>query len=331
MAEKMAEKMAEEMAEEKETVEKAENNEPSFMEMLDDATDAHVKETESRSESNEPDKKKNTVPDKDKSGEEVVQEDLDNKDGGEKEEDGGDGEPAVDEALLERAVRAGMGLADARAVVNQNSLENIIGRLEEAGKKIAESGDKKSATGEEKSDEDLLKEIPDLDPEEYSEEVVGAFKGLKAMVAKQQKFIASLKQDLDSRGTWVDERIAELGKDFNEVFGRGNYTDLREGKQKTARDKLLRHVEFAELDTKESGESLTHAEIFKLALKSGFGETLNQIKGKVTTKAAAERAKKVINQPRSTTGRLASGNDYGNKEDREADATKAVAAMMESD
>jgi hypothetical protein len=238
-----------------------------------------------------------------------------------------DGEGAPDEALIERAVRAGLSLADAMAVREGETLERIVGRLESAGAD-------KSADGKSEKppvDEDPLKDVPDLDPKDYGDEIVKTVNGLKSIVREQFKAISGLKAELaksvDSRqGTWVDGEIAKLGKDYVDVFGEGNLAEMPAGKQRVAREKLMRHLEFVQSDAKAEGRSISKAEAFTLALNNAFGEKIKAVKGAAAAEAAAKRSQKALNAPRDTTGRFATdpGAQFGTEGDRAGDAVREL-------
>jgi hypothetical protein len=240
---------------------------------------------------------------------------------------GDDGEGAPDEALIERAVRAGLSLADAMAVREGEALERIVGRLEAApaAKAAADKSEKPPV------EEDPLKDVPDLDPKDYGDEIVKTVNGLKAIVREQFKAISGLKSEMakgvDSRqGTWVDGEVTKLGKDYVDVFGEGNLAELPAGKQRMAREKLSRHLEFVQADAKAEGRNVSKAEAFTAALNNAFGEKIKTVKGAATAKAAAERSKKSLNAPRDTTGRFATdpGDRFGTEGDRAADAVKEL-------
>ena len=300
--------------------------ETDFMDELDAAADAHIEEVSERN----PDADDKSGSD-DKSDQDAGQEqDLEGKDEeGEQDEEGGDEDPAPDDALVERAVRAGISLADAKAVPTAAALERIVGRVETSASESKASKDDVDSKDEEKEEEDLLAKIPDLDPEEYPDELVAGFKGLKDLVVSQQKTIKDLQKGASAQGSWADAQIAALGKSFEGTFGTGNHADLPAGSQRDARDKLQRHIDFAMDDAKAGGKPIAKSDALKQALQNGFGDVIKKTKGQTAKAAAAARADKATNPPRRSDGTFASEKeDYGSESDREDDAVKEVAAMI---
>jgi len=259
-------------------------------------------------------------------------------DAGDDAEPSTDGEDTpVDDALLERAVKAGLALADAKAFGGDpDALERLVTRLESsppaAGKTDGKDDDK-----QESEEKDLLAEVPDLNPDQYDEDVVKAFAAVKAAMKQQQEFIGKLRKqvadaDADSRNTWIDDEVGKLGKDFKDVFGDGAASGLPAGKQKAARDKLQRSIEFVQAEAKADGKSLPRSEAFKRALAIGFDDKIKALKGATAKEAAARRSATAINHPRTTSGKFSRDSEEapGNIRERMKDAEAAVAELMES-
>lgn len=257
--------------------------------------------------------------------------------------DDGDEDPVVDEALLERAVRAGMTIAEANSVSDPGVLASIVGRMESVtsvGTKASEEGN--GAPEEEVFNvEEILNEIPDLDPEEFPEEMVSTVKGLKDLVGKialhQQGTIDQLRQEITasaaaSAETWADSQYAKLGSDYESTFGKGTYADLPDGPQRAARDRLSRHAQFVQDDAKLDGKEITKADAFEKALELGFSDVVKKMKGKKTKSDASRRAAQTVNRPRRSDGQFASEKeDLSTEEGRENSALAAVAALMQGD
>jgi len=312
---------------EKTPAEKPAGEEPSFMDDLNKVLDQKIE-----SESKTPDEK---FAEAAKQGSPA---DGKAKDGGKAEgaeaepaekDEPGDGEvPPVDDALLERAVVAGMTLADAKAFPSVEALERVVARLESV--KPA-AGEEKKPEEKKPEEEDPLEGIPDLNPEDVQEDIAKGFNALKGIVREQFKTIAGLRTELSKsvearQGTWLDLEIAKLGKDFVDVFGEGNTVELPAGKQKAARDKLQRAVAFAESEAKAEGRPIPRTEALKQALAISFGDKVKTVKDSAVQEAAAQRSRRALNRPRDTTGRFAIDPDaqFGRQEDRAADAVKEL-------
>jgi hypothetical protein len=242
-----------------------------------------------------------------------------------------DGEqaPALDDAMLERAVKVGLSLADAKAVGDPAVLERLIGRLEKTSEPEKKDEEKKEP------EEDLVAKIPDLSPDEYDKGLVDAFKALKGVAQKLQESNKQLRQEVSrgvaSRGTWVDNEVAKLGKDYAELFGEGNLAELPAGKQKAAREKLERSISFVQSEAKAEGKSVSRGDAFKQALALGFSDKVQSTKGAAAKEAAAKRSQQAMNRPRASSGQFARDTDNvpGSPAERVAEAVDAVKALME--
>ena len=247
----------------------------------------------------------------------------------EEPEDDGDSVPVIEDALLERAIKAGMSLADAKAVSNSAALENIISRME--GNESQDDGG--VAGAEDKADdEDLLSKIPDLDPDEYPEEVVETFKMMKSVLKEQQEKISSLTGSQQSDEgqqfiAWFDSEINGLGDDFTEVFGNVDSGSISET-QVEARKKVARHMDLVVQDLRADGKQIpSDRDILRMAVDSAFPERVIEKKGKAIANAARNRARKAMRQPRDDNGKFVS--DDFDIDDPVAAATAAVRKLME--
>jgi len=260
--------------------------------------------------------------------------DDDPEDDADDEDEDGEETPVADDALIERAVRAGISLADAK-VTPVESLGRIVGQMEAAGKKSGE--DDSSEVAEE---EDPFDKLPDLDPEEYSEEVVSTFAFMKEQLKSQRDEIKAMQgskqesseaADVEAGNAfigWFDGEVAGLGAEYEDVLGKGGMKSLSDEGQALARNKIARHMDLVAEDFKSEGKQApSRDEAFKLAVKSAFPDKANEITGKETAKKAAARSNRVINQPRSSTGQFTKGEAL-TEEERADDAVAAVAAMM---
>lgn len=267
------------------------------------------------------------------------------------QDDSGEKPPAIEDALLERAVKAGMTLADAKAIADADALGRIVSRLEAAAAqsqedepgKSGESG--KDGESQKEQEEDPLKEVLEkieLDPEEYDEGLVGMVDMLKQALISQQEAlngqrdrIDQLKQQIadgvDRGNSLVDGEIAKLGKDWEEVFGTGRTADLPAGAHKAARAKLERHMQFAKEEAKAEGREVTEADAFAQALKTGFGDKQTAMKGKKAKEEAERRSSKTINRPRGLNGQFARDGappDRLTQYERDAASVEAIAPFF---
>jgi len=122
-----------------------------------------------------------------------------------------DSDATLPDQLLSRAVLAGLPLAEAREYPNADLLGKTVDRLEATGEKQDDSSDDTSATEADESVAATLDAIPDLDPEVYRDEIVDGFKAMKAVIARQEETIASLRGDQAVQGQgWFGEQVSGL-------------------------------------------------------------------------------------------------------------------------
>lgn len=233
----------------------------------------------------------------------------DEEDGtGDESDDGSEEPPAVDDALVERAVRAGLTMEDARKSP-ASVLEAFIKRAESD----AESGKPDDGSNDGEEEKDPLEGIPELDSDEYDKELVNTFSSLRDIVRKQHEELTSLRksgtpEDSESVESaefigWLNAQVSALGEDYHDLFGKGPYSKLEDEKARAARDVLIRHMDVAEEDAKALGRNVPEREeLFKAALSSAFGDKLKEIKGKELAKKAASR--RTVNQPRDAKGKF---------------------------
>ncbi len=290
-----------------------------IMEGLNEAIEEHIEEKESN-ESPEP--LPGETPEEVTEEPEVKEPEVEVKEAGEEL-------PGHDEVLLERAVRAGLSLSDAKSMPDSTALSNVISRLE-APKET-------KVPVETKAPVDPLSELADLDPEEYPEEVVEYLKGIKGVVSEQQKTIQGLTQQQQQAKrsakanqfvNWFDAQVEGLGGDYKDTFGEGRRENLNDSTQVKARDRIVYFMDVVHNDAKREGRQIPNdGEIFNLAVDMAFPDKANKIKGQKVAESSIKRSRQVLNRPRDTNGQFAS--ESYNEDARTDDAIAAVAAMMQ--
>lgn len=133
-----------------------------------------------------------------KGGDEPPPKPDDNTEGQEQEQKGeedgkktGDG---ISDDILERAVKAGMSIADAKSFASAPALERFCSLLESRSQADGKPGEGGKQADEKGSDDhDPSSDIPDLDPEKYDENIVAGFKAMKEIIGKQFQTIRDLK------------------------------------------------------------------------------------------------------------------------------------------
>jgi len=194
----------------------------------------------------------------------------------------------VPDSLIERAVKAGMSISDARAFKDVQSLERITGILEQRAK----PADEKKEEDKETPAIDLktvVAEIPDeLDPEVYDENFIKlakAFKQTTALVSSLQAEIEKLNQSSLARSeqSWFEGQIASLGEDAVKSIDAG---------KKTALETKLKVLEAG---YKAAGQTVKRDEVFKEAAKLVLGD----IEKKDEKAATAGRKDQFVSRPAS--------------------------------
>jgi hypothetical protein len=315
-----------------------------FKQELEDLADQKIEEDRERNsedlpetdEPGSPDKKPDPDPESDAG--DSSDDGQDDADDSSDEDDDGDDEPVVNELLIERAVRAGMSLADAKGMS-----EDTLGRVVEQFETLNSKASKDDVDSEDEVDpvEEMLSKIPDLDPEEYSEDVVSAFSGMKELIKTQNDRLKEIENgsgDSDEVARtqranefmgWFDGQVSGLGSDYEEVLGKGGMRELSDTNMLKARDKVALHMDRIEQDIRAEGKQLPSREdVFKQAVESAFPNKLKEIKDAEKAAKAAERSKRVLHQPRDNdSGKFISAEST--EESRTEEAIDAVSKFFE--
>jgi len=190
----------------------------------------------------------------------------------------------ISDSQLERAVKAGMTLADARAVKDAEALGRICSTLE--ARKKAEGGEADDAnTGDA---EDILSQIPDLDPETFDENLVAGFKAVKNLASALQAKVKRLESAGASRdGSWFDTQVANLGEEISTVL-KDQPTKAMALKEKF--DVLSAGYEAA---GKDVGQSVVLAEAVAVVL----GDVAAKAEATVKSKKLETRRKQHVSRP----------------------------------
>jgi hypothetical protein len=215
---------------------------------------------------------------------------------GEKGKDGeGEGNPPeVADALVERAVKAGMSISDARSFQTAEALERMCGMLE-TRKPGAEAG---AGKGEEegKPEDDPLDAIPDLDPEKYDENVVAGFKAMKDIIRKQQTALNAGSKTGEM--TWFDSQVAALGESFAEALGAGETSKLDPNSSEAGtRAQLKEKMDVLLAGYKAAGKEVSKDVAFKEAVSVVLGDVQSKSEAALKSKDLADRRRKHIARP----------------------------------
>ena len=99
---------------------------------------------------------------------------------------------AIDDALMERAVKAGISLADARSFASPEALERICTALEAKGATTGADDPAGDDKGGEPAERSASADIPELSEDEYDADLVKVFNGLRSLVIQQGETIKAL-------------------------------------------------------------------------------------------------------------------------------------------
>jgi len=261
--------------------------------------------------------------DKNTAGETVVSEEkkpektdtkvADEKDAGKKAEEKGEQQEeivTVSDELAERAVKAGFSVEKIEKFSTVEDLENAVEVIESHQVKV-EPEKKPEVKVEQKAGEEKPYDCG-LDPEMYDPGVIGAINKVGDTLLAENK---QLKQQLAGitgkfqadevaeTTKWFDNKLAELGEDFEPVFGKGAFNDVRkesaEFKNRAALDTEMTALRAGYAAV---GKPLPSKDrIFEMALNNLHKDKLKQAELKPTILKLKTRAGQTISRSTSKT------------------------------
>lgn len=212
------------------------------------------------------------------------------------DEPAGDPEPFVpDDALVERAVKAGLSMSDAKAFPNAEMAERILTALEakaEGGGKKADGKDGEEAAG-----------VPDLDISEFTEEngydpaMVKLVQSMKSVIEAQAKEISSIK------------KAGESAKEKDFFTQQFNSLDERVRSHMDAARKSQLKSKFGVLEAgyKAAGSKISREDIFKEAVQLAAGDLVSAAEAESKSAAAQKRKTLAIARPGGNFGAKGDG------------------------
>lgn len=188
------------------------------------------------------------------------------------------------EGTIERAVRLGIPLAEAKQFPSEALLSATCARIEgpkgEKGKEAGSQGGA-GAKGGEEDPADLLSQIPDLDPAEFDERLVGTVKALKGIVKRQQDTIAELRGKQSS--DWLGAKLEGV-KDL---------TKGDQSKTTAVREKF----DVLKAGYKAAKKAVPDDVVFDEAAKMVLGGDMDALRAQKKTEAAQKRSGQRIQRP----------------------------------
>ena len=216
--------------------------------------------------------------------------------GGEEQpaDSGGDDKPfEPEDALVERAIKAGLSLADARSFKSKDSMERILTALEATASKPNET-EGEDAHADEGSGADgddaqsSLAQIPELSEDEgYDEGLVAAFNGLRRLAIQQSETIANLVKAGESAK--AKDRFSHLVDTLDE--------SVRKGMDAPTRSHLKKQYDILSAGYKAMKTEKKDDEIFKEAATLALGDRLSEAALKSRADALAKRRNLALAKP----------------------------------
>ncbi len=191
------------------------------------------------------------------------------------------------EGTIERAVRLGIPLAEAKQFPSEALLAATCGRIEgpkgEKGKGVGSPEGVGAKKDGEEDPADLLSQIPDLDPSEFDERIVKAFAAVKGIAKKQQETIAELRGG-QAKG-WLDTKLEGV-------------KDLTKGDQAKA-SALRSKFDVLKAGYRAAKQDVTDDAVFDEAARLVLGADMEALRKDKQAQAAGKRSGQRIQRPTS--------------------------------
>ena len=212
------------------------------------------------------------------------------KESSEESKDSEDKSVELDDSLVERAIKAGLTLADVKTFPSDQVLKTVLSRLEDTGTPEGkdssdETKDKSSASSDGNSEKFQL---PDLDPNDYDEKIVEGFETMKRFILHQQEIISNLQGNLSKgEGEWFEGKTKDLGDEFQKSFE----------KAPERKDLLREKFDILQQGYKVSGKDVAKDKIFDEAVSMVLGDVNERIAAKEKAEALRKRSSQHITRP----------------------------------
>lgn len=213
--------------------------------------------------------------------------------------------PAIEDALVERAVKAGMSLADARSFTSSEVLGRIVESMEaKAPRPDAPNGDEENpAAGEDHDDSGLPPELSEDDG--YDPGIVSAFNAMRSMVQKQNETIARLSRE---------SLAGKADSYFNSLVGTLDES-VRKGMDDSAKTNLRDKFELLVAGYRASGQDKDIKDVFAEAAKLALGNAPAKAAEEKRAAALEKRKSLALAKPGSErANRKPTGDDDGMSE-----------------
>jgi len=261
-----------------------------------------VKDSESEAKDSDGEVKDSEGEAKDSEGDESDGE-SDESEGEGDEEDGGDSKPVISDYALEQAVLAGIPVQDAKAFASEESLLRVAKVVQQ--RLLDADAAVNDATKDKPEGEDPLADLLKIDLSEFDPETAAIVGKLTSVIQSQQQSIDAFRTEqqeisqanLDAGAreveSWFDMQIKNLGEDFTDTLGEGDYSSLPQGSSQLAkRDAIADQMAVALAGYQAIGRTPPpRDEIFAKAAKLVLHDDYVQLREKGLAKKLAKRGK----------------------------------------
>lgn len=214
---------------------------------------------------------------------------------------------SLSDAILERAIRVGISLVDAKAFPSEAALSRVVESFEKMDEDSFKTQQEETATEESTGPLDGL---PTLDPEKFEPEVVEAFDALKEVIQQQQEAIQEMRSQqeqthqsaMNAAGQeleqWFDGQVSALGDDYKEALGDGGLRSLNQGSSQFAkRDAIANQMAVLINGYEASGQPIPpREEVFSMATKLVLSDEMQRINEQKLSGELGKRATQHVNR-----------------------------------
>lgn len=179
------------------------------------------------------------------------------------------GDSGPDDDTIERAVRLGFSMKEAREIGSTEALKAVCDKLERAN--AAKSAETKPNDGKDDKPEDEV-EIPDLDPEEWDEAIVKGWSTMKSAIKQLREENKALRSAGESaqKDASFNRRLEGLGDGYRDAFGVGSEKPTSE--QIATREKVRQKFDILNAGYKAAGIEAKPDEVFSEAVRMVVGD-----------------------------------------------------------
>lgn len=212
---------------------------------------------------------------------------------------------AIDDALVERAVKAGISLSDAKSFASSEVLSRIVDSIEAKGKGAQGAdggGDGDSAAGAGHEESVLPAELSEEDG--YDPGIVAAFNGMRKMLQQQNETIANLSREraTKERDSYFDSLVGTLDE------------PVRKGLDDSSRKRLRDQFDVLVSGYVSLGMEKNIDDVFKEAAKIALGAEMAKASSDRRAEALEKRKSLALARPGGEGGaRTTKGNDDGDE------------------